>query len=427
MTLGLFQGFGVEVEYMIVDRLTLDVRPISDRLLERLAGEPVSEVERGELAWSNELVLHVIELKTIGPAPVLTGLSSLFHRNVIEANDALASLDAILLPGGAHPWMDPDAEARLWPHENNEVYEAFDRIFSCRGHGWANLQSIHLNLPFQGDDEFRALHSAVRAILPLLPAVAASSPILDGRVQEALDQRMVEYGQNSRRIPSVAGAVVPDAVDTQKDYEREILGPIYRDLALHDPDGTLRHEWVNARGAIARFERDTIELRILDTQECPAADLSVVRAVTGVVNQLCSRILDGDERPHRLGTDELAGVLDLVIRKAEGARLESVRYMEALGLPKAAKVRWARDVWWELLDRAPPVPWEGEGPERDGDGRDPLLTILEEGSLASRIVRSLGPRRDPDELLRGRDRDQLREIYGELADCLARNRVFRRD
>jgi hypothetical protein len=31
----------------------------------------------------------------------------------------------------------------------------------------------------------------------------------------------------------------------------------------------LRHEWVNARGAIARFDRSAIEIRVLDVAECP--------------------------------------------------------------------------------------------------------------------------------------------------------------
>ena len=66
--LGLFEGYGVEIEYMLVDRETLVVLPQADRVLEVAAGEVVSEVEMGELAWSNELVLHVIELKTNGPA-----------------------------------------------------------------------------------------------------------------------------------------------------------------------------------------------------------------------------------------------------------------------------------------------------------------------------------------------------------------------
>src|SRR5690606_32858155 len=137
----------------------------------------------------------------------------------------------------------------------SEYYEAFDRIFDCRGHGWANLQSVHLNLPFDGDDEFGRLHAAVRLILPILPAIAASSPIMDARITGTLDNRLSVYRANARTLPIVSGRIIPGPVHTRADYEREVLDAIYRDLAPHDPDGTLRHEWVNARGAIARFTR----------------------------------------------------------------------------------------------------------------------------------------------------------------------------
>jgi hypothetical protein len=48
--LGLFEGFGIELEYMIVDAGTLDVRPIADRLIEAEYGSVRSEIERGSLA-----------------------------------------------------------------------------------------------------------------------------------------------------------------------------------------------------------------------------------------------------------------------------------------------------------------------------------------------------------------------------------------
>ena len=276
---GLLEAWGVEIEYVIADAESLDVRPICDRLLERVAGAPVAEVERGTIAWSNELTLHVLELKTNGPAPALEGLAAAFQESVADANRHLADLGARLLPGGMHPWMDPGSETRLWPHEYNEVYRTFDRIFGCSGHGWANLQSTHLNLPFSGDEEFGRLHAAVRLVLPLVPAFAASSPFVEGRRGPALDTRLAMYRGNARRVPSVTGSVVPEAVFSRAEYERVVLGRIYGDLAELDPEGVLRHEWVNARGAIARFDRGTVEVRLIDAQECPSADLAVTPAI----------------------------------------------------------------------------------------------------------------------------------------------------
>ena len=82
--LGLFEATGVEVELMIVRADDLSALPVADRVLFAAAGEQVGDVERAETAWSNELVLHVIELKTNGPRPCLDGLSAAFHRDQLE-------------------------------------------------------------------------------------------------------------------------------------------------------------------------------------------------------------------------------------------------------------------------------------------------------------------------------------------------------
>ncbi len=115
--LHLFQGFGVELEYMIVDEGTLDVRPITDKVLYEVAGEYLSEVELGEIAWSNELALHVVELKTNGPAASLAPLAELFQQHVARINQLLQPMGARLMPTAMHPWMDPHTELKLWTHE----------------------------------------------------------------------------------------------------------------------------------------------------------------------------------------------------------------------------------------------------------------------------------------------------------------------
>jgi carboxylate-amine ligase len=51
----LFTKFGIELEYMLVRDDSLDVAPIADRILAQAAGRITNEVERGIMAWSNEL------------------------------------------------------------------------------------------------------------------------------------------------------------------------------------------------------------------------------------------------------------------------------------------------------------------------------------------------------------------------------------
>ncbi|MEW5774131.1 MAG: glutamate-cysteine ligase family protein [Thermodesulfobacteriota bacterium] len=407
--LGLFQGFGVELEYMLVDAATLDVLPAADRLLEAAAGRPCADVELGATAWSNELALHVLEMKTNGPAPGLAGLAAVFQPDVARANALAAGLGGRLLPGGAHPWMDPARETRLWPHEDGPIYRAYDRIFGCRGHGWSNLQSTHLNLPFAGDAEFGRLHAAVRLLLPILPALSASSPILDGRPTGLLDSRMETYRHNSARVPSVCGLVIPEPVYDEAAYRRDIFERMYRDMAPLDPEGVLRHEFLNARGAIARFDRGAIEIRVLDIQECPAADLGLAALACAALQALAAERWAGLAEQQAFGTEPLARILLACIRDAEQAVLDDPRYLAALGLPGESRLS-AAELWSHLLDAALP-------PEARDPAWDPALAAFsDQGCLARRILAALGGdyRREP-----------LREVYADLAGCLDRGEAFR--
>src|SRR5262245_8887859 len=85
--LQLFDAYGIELEYMIVDSRTLDVRAVDDELFRAVAGEYASDVERGPITWSNELVTHVVELKTTGPAESLDGLAEQFQSEVRAINE----------------------------------------------------------------------------------------------------------------------------------------------------------------------------------------------------------------------------------------------------------------------------------------------------------------------------------------------------
>src|SRR5207245_5492709 len=101
-----------------------------------------------------------------------------------------------------------------------------------------------------------------------------------------MDSRLSVYGSNAKTIPSIGGAVIPEPVVDRADYEMRILAPMYRDIAPYDPDRVLSHEWLNSRGAIARFQRNAIEIRLADTQECPAADIAVACATIAIVRAL---------------------------------------------------------------------------------------------------------------------------------------------
>jgi gamma-glutamyl:cysteine ligase YbdK (ATP-grasp superfamily) len=404
--LGLFAAYGIEVEYMLVDGDSLDVAAAADQLLEVAAGELTTEWQNGDVAWNNELALHVIELKCNGPRPSLAGLSEAFSANVRLANDKLGRDGRRLMPTAMHPWMDP-SRVELWPHGARVLYETFDRIFSCKGHGWANLQSLQINLPFRGDDEFARLHSAIRFLLPILPGLAASSPLIDGERNGILDNRLVVYRDNCAKIPSVTGAVVPEPIGSIGEYHDRVLEPIYRDLEPHDPDGVLRHEWVNARGAIARFDRNAIEIRVLDVQETPHMDVAFAALIVEVLKLLCSEQWVDRAGMDRWRTADLGKLLELAERQGEGAAIGDKQLLGGFGLRSSATD--LKGLWEHLIETV-----SARGSLDVPTGRL-LEHYLRHGTLATRIGKAVG-------LLPSRAK--LMRVYAELCEALADGTPF---
>lgn len=406
-TLHLFEGYGVEMEYMIVDRDTLQVLPITDQLIYDEVGAYVSDVEFGKMAWSNELVLHVVELKTQSPAHTLEGLETDFQEHVRKINQLLAKHNAMLLPTGAHPLMDPFRETKLWPHEHNAVYEAYNRIFDCRGHGWANLQSTHLNLPFGNDEEFGKLHAAIRMVLPLIPALAASSPVLDGKVSGLLDTRLEVYRQNQSKIPAIAGKVVPEAVFTQKDYQEQILNRMYEAVAPYDPEGVLQEEFLNSRGAIARFDRSAIEIRIIDIQESPVADLAVLQVVVAAIQALVGERWVGIDKLKQWDENRLADLFLQVVHNGQEVVINDRDFIDCFGFDCQDNCT-VGELWKHIvaetlnLEEQPRVAYA-------------LNVILSRGCLSKRIVEAMGE--NPGE-------QDIRRVYLSLARCLEWGGVF---
>lgn len=332
--LHLFEAYGIELEYMIVQKESLEPLFICDQILEGLAGFKTMNIEDGAIAWSNELALHVIEIKCNGPQENLSQVKKEMATAIRKMNAHLSKYDAILLPTAMHPFFNPqDGSLKLWAGEDKQIYSAYDRIFGCQGHGWGNLQSIHINLPFCGDDEFFKLHTAIRFLLPLLPAVAASSPFVEGKKGPWDDSRLHFYLQNQRRIPSIIGDGIPEPVRSKKEYQEKILRPMYKDISSVDTDGILQNEWLNSRAAIARFERHAIEIRILDIQESVQADFFLIEGIVAILKYLVHR--DDIEALTQVPQAELKQILLGSLSEGKTFRIPSKSYAHLLGDPQS--------------------------------------------------------------------------------------------
>lgn len=401
----IFSVIGIEIEYMLVDKRHLNVQPKSDVILQALAGELTTEVKLGEgdIAVSNELVMHVLELKNNGPKPPGPLIAHQFYQSIQRLQPLLAEHQLQLLPTGAHPWMDPLTETKRWPHGCCSIYNQYDKIFDCKGHGWSNLQSMHVNLPFANDDEFRQLHNAIRLLLPLLPALAASTPFMAGQRTGLLDSRLDFYGKNQQRIPSICGNIIPEFISSEAEYQHTILQPMYQAISPYDPEGILHNEWLNSRAAIPKFTCKAIEIRILDSQECVKADLAIAFAIHAILKQCCLHSNYYLDKP--CDTLKLRGIYDQAIKEGFNVLIDDQEFCNQWQLPQR---KWTiREIWSQLIERV--------SSELDKDSQLVLEFILNQGNLSERLLNSC----DNDF-----SKSNLTRIYRQLGCCLLNNQLF---
>jgi gamma-glutamyl:cysteine ligase YbdK (ATP-grasp superfamily) len=401
----LFSAVGIEIEYMIVNKETLNILPIADKILEYLSGKLTSEVSLGEISLSNELVSHVIEFKTNHPTTFNDHLSQAFHQATKKVNDYLENHNAMLLPTGMHPWFNPKEGVQLWPHGDKKIYNTYDRIFKCNGHGWGNLQSTHINLPFANDEEFRKLHNAIRIILPLIPALTASSPFVEGQKSNAIDTRLYYYMDNQANIPNIAGDIIPEYIESIDAYQKSILEKMYVDISAYDPEKILQHEWLNSRGAIARFERMTIEIRLLDTQESPLLDVTIAF----FIQQLIKYLIDNTEaylyRP--LSTQQLKEIFLNCVEKGSQAEISDPTLLSQLGFDRSESLT-AQSLWLMLLDKL-------DSSYFPNPPRKLLTQLIQSGNLSERLLKAANGNFSPPRIF---------ELYQKLSRCLQKNEFF---
>ncbi len=181
---------------------------------------------------------------------------------------------------------------------------------------------------------------------------------------------------------------------------------MYRDIAPFDPDGILQHEWLNSRGAIPRYDRNAIEVRLPDIQECPLADMAIMTALAAGVRALVHELWSELEQQQAFETGRLVTILDEAIQHAEDAVIKDTGYLSLFGISEK-RIR-AGDLWSVLIGSTLNV-------DTPQSIRDTLQVISEEGPLSRRIIKALDGNLSID---------RIREVYGVLCTCLADGELF---
>jgi len=279
-----------------------------DKIIKDFHGRVVNFVELPNFTFGKEIQLHVMEIKPNMPFRLPENFEETMHAAVLTLTDFLESkYRAHLLGAGMHPLLKLE-ETGVWPHRHKKIYQAYSKVFNLNQHGWLNIQSFQLNIPYSNQESAIFMHNMLAEICAYLPAISASSPIYEGKFGENVDNRLHFYMLNQKEVPSITGDVIPEYISSLKQYEKEIIERYSLDLAHAGVDECLLYkDWVNSRGAILRFDRKAIEIRVMDEQECVKSDVALSCFIRALLRGLMER--KAEFLPHEILVKDFNSVI----------------------------------------------------------------------------------------------------------------------
>jgi carboxylate-amine ligase len=149
---------GPEHEFSLVDN-ELKALPIANKVLKDFHGHIVNFVKMPKFSFGKELQLHVMEVKPNAPFTSPVEFENTMQEAVLALHEFVHhKYGANLLGTGMHPLLALN-ETGIWPHRHRQIYEAYSQIFSLKRHGWLNIQSYQLNLPYSDEKNGVLLHN----------------------------------------------------------------------------------------------------------------------------------------------------------------------------------------------------------------------------------------------------------------------------
>jgi len=269
---------GTEHEYSINDH-DFKPLPINDLIIKQLTGDFHIEAPYGGIALGKELQKHVLEMRTLGPHTDLAKLESEMVQGMHAVNEAMAG-KYHFLGLGMHPLLNL-IDTTFWDHEEREYFDEFHRVFDLNKHGWLNIQALQINFPYGNEPDFVRKFNRVRSLIPYLVAVTAASPFVEGQRTGNVDNRVLYYKENQKKIPLICNEIIPEHLSCIRDYE-DIQDRIYSELRKENAE-LLCNEWVNSRGVIVRFSRKCLEIKAMDEQDSIRSDLGITAFVRGLL------------------------------------------------------------------------------------------------------------------------------------------------
>jgi carboxylate-amine ligase len=239
---------GLEEEFAILDPVELGLVPRFAELRQAAAGDPVlSDSIAGELISSE------IEIRS-GRGEDLAGATAAQHDRRRRLFALAADCGVALGAGGTHPWSDYREQKIIDTEHYRRVEEGLKYV------AWRNNTfSLHVHVGIRGADRAVLVCDRLRPVLPVLLAISANSPFLDGRNSGLHSARSQIF---TRSFPRCG---VPDAFGGWPAFA-EYIGFLVRTRSIIE----YTQVWWSVR---PHFGFGTVEVRICDAQPTgPEAD-----------------------------------------------------------------------------------------------------------------------------------------------------------
>ena len=260
---------GLEEEFALLDPATLDLVPRFEELRD-LAGE-ADPVLAGSLA--GELISSEIEIRSGRGEDLASAVAA--QRDHRRRLFALAAERGVALGAtGTHPWADYREQRNIDTEHYRRVVDGLQYVARRN-----NTFSLHVHVGVRGADRAVQVCDRLRPLLPLLLAISANSPFVDGRDSGLHTARTQTFTKSFPRCG------VPDAFGGWRGF-KDYLDFLVKTNSIVE----YTQVWWSIR---PHLSFGTVEVRICDAQSSAAESEALAGLIAGAVLQAAR---DVDER-----------------------------------------------------------------------------------------------------------------------------------
>jgi carboxylate-amine ligase len=269
---------GLEEEFALLDPNSLGLVQRFEELRDAAQADPVL----GD-SIAGELISSEIEIRS-GRCDDLASASAA-QRDRRRRLFAVAAAQGIALGAtGTHPWSDYREQKIIDTEHYRRVEDGLKYV------AWRNNTfSMHLHVGLRGADRAVLVCDRLRPVLPLLLAISANSPFLDGRDSGLHSARTQIFTKSFPRCG------VPDAFGSWRAFA-DYIGFLVRTRSIVE----YTQVWWSVR---PHFSFGTVEVRICDAQMTASESEALAGLILACVAQAARDVDEGvpfTEQPRRL-------------------------------------------------------------------------------------------------------------------------------